>query len=171
MPRAGEPAPPLRSGCANIPKFSPPLPPPHPILPFFEKRDGTPRIGPKKGAWSILRCFLFSKCRRFGPSFFFERAAAALFAPVPPQGPTWRPQVAPGGFAASAAAGRPNKTSNQTSGGSLVSWPRQPHFGHFPFHFPFRGEKGSAPRQRPKRGAREAEARRRGRAVFLRPRF
>ena len=33
-----------------------------------------------------------------------------------------------------------------------------------------RGE-GSGPRQRPKRGAREAEARRRGRAVLLRPRF
>ena len=39
-----------------------------------------------------------------------------------------------------------NQTSNQTFQGSLVSWPRQPHFEHFPFHFPFRGEKGSAPR-------------------------
>jgi len=38
-----------------------------------------------------------------------------------------------------------NQTSNQTSGGSLVSWPRLPRFGHFPFHFPFRGEKGSGP--------------------------
>ena len=33
-----------------------------------------------------------------------------------------------------------NQTSNQTSGGSLVSWPRLPRFGNFPF----RGEKGSA---------------------------
>ena len=38
-----------------------------------------------------------------------------------------------------------NQTSNQTSGRSLVSWPRLPVFGNFPFHFPFRGEKGSAP--------------------------
>ncbi len=38
-----------------------------------------------------------------------------------------------------------NQTSNQTSAGSLVSWPCLPRFGHFPFHFPFRGEKGSAP--------------------------
>ena len=37
-----------------------------------------------------------------------------------------------------------NQTSNQTSGGSLVSWPRLPRFGSFPFRFPFRGEKGSA---------------------------
>ena len=50
-----------------------------------------------------------------------------------------------GAFAAAAAARRANQTSNQTSGGSLVSWPRLPVFGHFPFHFPFRGEKGSAP--------------------------
>ena len=64
-----------------------------------------------------------------------------------------------------------NQTSNQTSGGSLVSWPRLPVFGRFPFHFPFRGEKGSGPRQQPKRGAREAEARKRGRAMSLRPRF
>ena len=39
----------------------------------------------------------------------------------------------------------PNQTSNQTSARGLVSWPRLPRFGHFPFHFPFRGEKGSAP--------------------------
>ena len=38
-----------------------------------------------------------------------------------------------------------NQTSDQTSGGSLVSWPRLPRFGSFPFRFPFRGEKGSAP--------------------------
>ena len=38
-----------------------------------------------------------------------------------------------------------NQTSNQTSARGLVSWPRLPRFGHFPFHFPFRGEKGSAP--------------------------
>ena len=38
-----------------------------------------------------------------------------------------------------------NQTSNQTSARSLVSWPCLPRFGHFPFHFPFRGEKGSAP--------------------------
>ena len=38
-----------------------------------------------------------------------------------------------------------NQTSNQTSRRSLVSWPRLPRFGHFPFHFPFRGEKGSGP--------------------------
>ncbi|MED5324337.1 MAG: hypothetical protein VYB91_05940, partial [Pseudomonadota bacterium] len=37
------------------------------------------------------------------------------------------------------------KTSNQTFSGSLVPWPRLPRFAHFPFHFPFRGEKGSAP--------------------------
>ena len=43
------------------------------------------------------------------------------------------------------AASQTNQTYNQTSGGSLVSWPRLPRFGHFPFHFPFRGEKGSAP--------------------------
>ena len=47
-----------------------------------------------------------------------------------------------------------NQTSNQTSGRSLVSWPRLPRFGHFPFHFPFRGEKGSDPRGRPKHGER-----------------
>ena len=46
---------------------------------------------------------------------------------------------------APAAAGRANKTSNQTSGGSLVSCPRLPMFCSFPFRFPFRGEKGSAP--------------------------
>ena len=38
----------------------------------------------------------------------------------------------------------PNQTSNQTSARSLVSWPRLPRFGSFPFRFPFRGEKGSA---------------------------
>ena len=38
-----------------------------------------------------------------------------------------------------------NQIFNQTSGGSLVSWPRLPRFGSFPFRFPFRGEKGSAP--------------------------
>ena len=38
-----------------------------------------------------------------------------------------------------------NQTSNQTSGGGLVSWPRLPRFVNFPFRFPFRGEKGSAP--------------------------
>ena len=47
---------------------------------------------------------------------------------------------------APAAADRANKTSNQTSGGSLVSCPRLPMFGSFPFRFPLRGEKGSAPR-------------------------
>ena len=39
----------------------------------------------------------------------------------------------------------PNKTSNQTFKGSLVSCPRLPVFASFPFRFPFRGEKGSAP--------------------------
>ena len=43
------------------------------------------------------------------------------------------------------APSQTNQTYNQKSGGSLVSWPRLPRFGHFPFHFPFRGEKGSAP--------------------------
>ena len=38
-----------------------------------------------------------------------------------------------------------NKTSNKTFPGSLVPWPRLPRFANFPFHFPFRGEKGSAP--------------------------
>ena len=38
-----------------------------------------------------------------------------------------------------------NKTSNQTFKGSLVSCPRLPTFRSFPFRFPFRGEKGSAP--------------------------
>ena len=38
-----------------------------------------------------------------------------------------------------------NQTSNQTSGRSLVSCPRLPRFASFPFHFPFRGEKGSGP--------------------------
>ena len=55
---------------------------------------------------------------------------------------------------ASPGAPRANKTSNQTFGGSLVSWPRLPRFAHFPFHFPFRGEKGSDPRGRPKHGGR-----------------
>ena len=45
-----------------------------------------------------------------------------------------------------------NKTSNKTFPGSLVPWPRLPRFVNFPFHFPFRGEKGSAPRGRRKRG-------------------
>jgi len=68
--------------------------------------------------------------------------------------------------AAAAAARRANQTSNQTSGGSLVSWPRLPVFGHFPFHFPFRGEKGSALSV----GApQEAGERGRGWAVFLQP--
>ena len=40
-------------------------------------------------------------------------------------------------------APKTNQTSNQTSGGSLVSWPRLPRFSNFPFRFPFRGEKGS----------------------------
>ena len=40
---------------------------------------------------------------------------------------------------------RPNQTSNQTSGGSLVSHPRLPAFASFPFRFPFRGVKGSGP--------------------------
>ena len=38
-----------------------------------------------------------------------------------------------------------NQTSNQTFSGSLVPWPRLARFANFPFHFPFRGEKGSAP--------------------------
>ena len=40
---------------------------------------------------------------------------------------------------------RPNQTSNQTSGGSLVSHPRLPAFASFPFRFPSRGVKGSGP--------------------------
>ena len=43
------------------------------------------------------------------------------------------------------AAHQANQTSNQTFSGSLVPWPRLPRFANFPFHFPFRGEKGSAP--------------------------
>ena len=43
------------------------------------------------------------------------------------------------------AAHQVNQTSNQTFSGSLVPWPRLPRFANFPFHFPFRGEKGSAP--------------------------
>ena len=38
-----------------------------------------------------------------------------------------------------------NKTSNKTFPGSLVPRPRLPRFSNFPFHFPFRGEKGSGP--------------------------
>ena len=59
-----------------------------------------------------------------------------------------------------------NQTSNQTSGGSLVSWPRLPRFGSFPFRFPFRGEKGSALSAGAPRGPGE---RRRDWAVFLQP--
>ena len=44
-----------------------------------------------------------------------------------------------------AGAHQANQTSNQTFSGSLVPWPRLPRFGNFPFHFPFRGEKGSGP--------------------------
>ena len=59
-----------------------------------------------------------------------------------------------------------NQTSNQTSGGSLVSWPRLPRFGSFPFRFPFRGEKGSALSAGAPRGPGE----RRGHwVVFLQP--
>ena len=43
------------------------------------------------------------------------------------------------------AAHQVNQTPNQTFSGSLVPWPRLPRFANFPFHFPFRGEKGSAP--------------------------
>ncbi len=44
------------------------------------------------------------------------------------------------------AACQTNQTFNQTSGGSLVFCSRLPHFSNVPFHFPFRGEKASAPR-------------------------
>ena len=60
----------------------------------------------------------------------------------------------------------PNQTSNQTSARGLVSWPRLPRFAHFPFHFPFRGEKGSALSAGAPRGAGE---RKRGWAVFHQP--
>ena len=48
-----------------------------------------------------------------------------------------------------ASNGRPTRSTrlliNQTFSGSLVPWPRLARFANFPFHFPFRGEKGSAP--------------------------
>ena len=59
---------------------------------------------------------------------------------------------------------RPNQTSNQTSARGLVSWPRLPRFSRFPFHFPFRTEKGSALSARAPRGPGE---RGRGWAIFL----
>ena len=61
-----------------------------------------------------------------------------------------------GAFAATAAAHRANKTSNKTSGGSLVRWPRLPMFGHFPFHLP--GPNGS-PSSRSRRVSRAGATR------------
>ena len=61
-----------------------------------------------------------------------------------------------GAFAATAAAHRANKTSNKTSGGSLVCWPRLPMFGHFPFHLP--GPNGS-PSSRSRRVSRAGATR------------
>ena len=78
-----------------------------------------------------------------------------------------RPQGAgPGSMGVGEAACQRNQTSNQTSGGSLVSWPRLPRFGSFPFRFPFRGEKGSALSAGAPRGPGE---RRRHWAVFRQP--
>ena len=67
---------------------------------------------------------------------------------------------------ATVAPRRRNQTSNQTSGGSLFSWPRLPRFGSFPFRFPFRGDKGSALSVGAPRGPGE---RRSHWAVFLQP--
>ena len=63
----------------------------------------------------------------------------------PPEAPWGTSLDHHGGKARAPAPPQTNQTSNQTSGGSLVSWPRLPRFGSFPFRFPFRGEKGSAP--------------------------
>ena len=84
-----------------------------------------------------------------------NRLAAHLLTPPQPSPP--RPSAAPAGVSrlaptmgrlvscAPAGTQPPNKTSNQTSGGGLVSCPRLPVFASFPFGFPFRGAKGSDP--------------------------
>ena len=78
-----------------------------------------------------------------------------------------RPQGAgPGSMGVGEVVCQRNQTSNQTSGGSLVSWPRLPRFGSFPFRFPFRGEKGSAPSAGAPRGPGEGG---RGWGVLLQP--
>ena len=65
------------------------------------------------------------------------------------EGQPLQPQAGGGGRRTpTAPIGRPlhaNQTSNQTSAGSLVFCSRLPRFSNFPFHFPFRGEKGSDP--------------------------
>ena len=152
---AGEPTCPFRSAGGETPIFLPP--PPHPILSLFKSSMDGARIITKKGDWSILRVRLFSKSVAVLGLFFFERAAEARYASAPSTRiPIWRSRAVVGAFAATAAAHRASKTSNKTSGGSPVCWPRLPMFGHFPFHLP--GPNGS-PSSRSRRVSRAGATR------------
>ena len=70
--------------------------------------------------------------------------------------PTWRPKCSVSAWRGPRHGRPPNKTSNQTSGRSLVCCPRLPVFASFSFRFPFRGEKGSAPQVAGEGGGRGA---------------